>query len=442
MIDANGWRMRLRRLLAVDDTWERMPPPGYLRRDALLAVVIWAVCALGLELVRSCGALDQGSVHVPWWHAQVAVASAALPLVLRRRYPLSTAVYLSAHMFTTGVLAPFVMIQFPMQVLYFFGLFGGMAWGRSRSAAVTTLGFIVVFMFGWLTWQFAVGAGVEGLNAKARHGIFPPVLANVTYSILVNIFYFGAAVLGGQLTWRNARQRAELAEQARALADQSEQLREHAVTAERLRIARELHDVVAHHVAVMGIQAGAARKVLARDPQAAAGALQQVEQSSREAVGEMRSLLGTLRGRGESESRGPEPGLGDLPRLLDDVRATGLPVSYAAHDDLGIGADGVPPAVALSLYRTVQEALANVRRHSTAGVASVVLRLGAAGKGHYAEVEVLDDGRPRTGTAGSGLGLLGMRERVTLHGGEVEVGPRALGGYRVRVRLPIKGVQG
>lgn len=441
MSDRSDWRQGLRRFFAVDDPWERVPPRGYLRRDAVLAVVVWLLCALALELVRSVGMLDHATMHVPWWQAQLAAATASLPLVLRRRYPLSLAVYLGAHMFATGMLASLVMIQFPMQVLYFFGLFGGMAWARSRSAAVTTLGFIVVFMFGWLTFQFALGAGAEGIDTSSRPGIFPQILSNVTYSILVNIFYFGAAVLGGQLTWRNARQRAELAQQARELAEQGEQLREHAVTAERLRIARELHDVVAHHVAVMGIQAGAARKVLFRDPAAAAGALQHVEESSREAVGEMRSLLGTLRGRSDRQSRGPEPGLGDLPGLLDDVRATGLEVTYAAHDDLGVGADGIPPAVALSLYRTVQEALANVRRHSTARAASVVLRLARGTRGEYAEVEVLDDGRPLSGTAGSGLGLLGMRERVTLHGGEVEVGPRAMSGYRVRVRLPIDGVR-
>ncbi|MDN5797247.1 MAG: histidine kinase [Intrasporangium sp.] len=442
MIDTSDWRARLRQFFAIDDLWERVPSRGYLRRDAVLALVIWVVCALGLELVRSVGGFDHDAVHVPWWQAQLAVATAALPLVVRRRYPLSIAVYLSAHMFATGMLAPFVMIQFPMQVLYFFGLFGGMAWARSRSAAVTTLGFIVVFMFGWLTFQFALGAGAEGLDASKQYGLLPPILSNVTYSILVNIFYFGAAVLGGHLTWRNARQRAELAAQAQTLAAQSEQLREHAVTAERLRIARELHDVVAHHVAVMGIQAGAARKILSRDPSAAAGALQQVEQSSRDAVGEMRALLGTLRGRAEPGSRGPEPGLGELPALLDEVRAAGLPVRYAAHDDLGVGAASVPPAVGLSLYRTVQEALANIRRHSTANAASVVLRLAHGAKGDYAEVEILDDGRARPGTGGSGLGLLGMRERVTLHGGEVEAGPRAVGGYRVRVRLPIKGVHG
>jgi signal transduction histidine kinase len=441
--DVADWGTRARRFFAVDDTWERAPRHGYLRRDLVVAVVIWVVCAVALELVRSMGALDYKTVHVPWWQAQLAVATASLPLVVRRRYPLAIAVYLSAHMFATGMLASLVMIQFPMQMLYFFGLFGGMAWGRSRGAAVTTLGFIVVFMFGRLTFQFALGAGAEGLEADKHYGLLPPILSNVTYSILVNIFYFGAAVLGGQLTWRNARQRAELAEQARTLATQSEQLREHAVTAERLRIARELHDVVAHHVAVMGIQAGAARKVLTRDPDAAAAALQQVENSSREAVGEMRSLLGTLRSNGaDAPDRGPEPGLGDLPALVEQARGSGLEVSYAAHDDLDIGADGIPPALGLSLYRTVQEALANVRRHSTARSASVVVRFARMGSAKYAEVEVLDDGRPLRGTSGTGLGLLGMRERVTLHGGEVETGPRALGGYRVRVRLPIKGVHG
>jgi signal transduction histidine kinase len=126
---------------------------------------------------------------------------------------------------------------------------------------------------------------------------------------------------------------------------------------------------------------------------------------------------------------------------VEQVRGSGLEVAYAAHDDLGLGADGIPPALGLSLYRTVQEALVNVRRHSTATSVSVVVRLARSASEEYAEVEVLDDGRPLPGTSGTGLGLLGMRERVTLHGGEVETGPRMLGGYRVRVRLPIKGVR-
>ena len=120
-----------------------------------------------------------------------------------------------------------------------------------------------------------------------------------------------------------------------------------------------------------------------------------------------------------------------------DTAGFSTTVSVAA--DAGHPLEEVPPIIGLSLYRTAQEALANVRRHSTAHRAGVVLRTGEGpDRTPYAEVEVLDDGRPRTGTSGSGLGLLGMRERVRSHGGECEIGPRVTGGYRVRVRLPYR----
>ncbi len=193
----------------------------------------------------------------------------------------------------------------------------------------------------------------------------------------------------------------------------------------------------------MGIQAGAARKVLARDPAAASTALACVEGSSREAVTEMRALLGTLRkgapdGAGGSSSRAPRPGVEAIGQLVEQLEGPDLTVRYSVVKD-GPGAlDRVSPAAGLTLYRTVQEALNNVRRHSTASRADVVLRVQTgAGQAGFAEVEVLDDGRPRSGTSGSGLGLLGMRERVTSLDGTLEIGPRVTGGFRVRVRLPL-----
>ena len=258
----------------------------------------------------------------------------------------------------------------------------------------------------------------------------------------MNAVYFGSAILGGQVAWRSARQRARLVEQAELLRVQADSLQRRAVLEERLRIARELHDVVAHHVSVIGIHAGAGRRVLGRDPAAAATAFGQIEQSSREAVSQMRGLLGTLRALDEADTpaaddRSPEPGLAELPALVEGSRTAGLGTSFELVEDRPGAAGRVPRPIALSLYRIGQEALANVRRHSTATRVDVVVRVQGGEAGGYAEIEVVDDGRARNGTSGTGLGQLGIRERAASHRGEVEIGPRPVGGYRVRVRLPL-----
>lgn len=278
----------------------------------------------------------------------------------------------------------------------------------------------------------------------------------LVYTALINIVYFGGAAAIGISAWRSAHRQFALQEQARTIEVQAVALRDAAVTEERLRIARELHDVVAHHIAAIGVQAAAARRVMDRNPDGAAEALRTIEGSSRSAVGEMRALLGALRSEEpasastsaaagsplsptatEPGSRTAGHGLDELPELVASHETAGFATRYdvAAHPDHPLSE--VPPLTGLSAYRTVQEALANVRRHSTASRASVVLRTGERpDRTPYVEVEILDEGRPRTGTSGSGLGLLGMRERVRSHHGECQIGPRVTGGYRVRVRLP------
>src|SRR5690606_7583969 len=154
---------------------------------------------------------------------------------------------------------------------------------------------------GWIVWQFAVGAGVEGIVEQmglgdSRPGLFSPVIAMVAYTWLMNLAYFCGAIAAGQLRWHAARTRERLTEQAATIERQAAALQQQAVVRERLRIARELHDVVAHHVSVIGIQAAAARRLLAADPAAAAAPLATIEGQSREAVTQMRGLLGTLRG--------------------------------------------------------------------------------------------------------------------------------------------------
>ena len=226
-----------------------------------------SVGVVTLEMARSAGAFD--SVDAPWWVIYL-VSPLRLALVLRRRYPLAVAVYLSAHMFVVGVTMPEVMGQVALQICYFMGLFSAMAWGRSRRSALLVTSTILVFMLCWVAWQFAIGQSVQAwlddADTDERYGFLPPIPAIILLTFIVNVVYFVGAIVGGQVAWRGARQREALAEQAHTIARQAATLQQRAVVDERLRIARELHDVVGHHVSVIGVQAAGARRVLDRDP--------------------------------------------------------------------------------------------------------------------------------------------------------------------------------
>jgi signal transduction histidine kinase len=438
-------RTRLAAILGVEDEWAR-ERPALARRDVWLAGWVEVLGLLSLELVRSVGVLDK--VSAPVWTQWLAVSTGSALLLGRRRWPLVVAGVAALHMFVVGVTMPVVMGQVTLQFVYFLAIFSAVAWARDRRLMVGVIGFILLFMFGWLVWQFAVGSGIQQILDRTqdveRTGLFAPVPAGVALSVLINVIYFGGAVIGGAFAWRAARARAQLEVQAETIAAQAEGLRHRAVVDERLRIARELHDVVGHHVSVIGIQAAAARRLLDRDPATAADALGRIEHSSREAVRQMRGLLGTLRalevdpsGTSEPPDRSPEPGVADLPTLAEERTSAGMPTSYSLVESTPGAAGRLAPPVGLSLYRIAQEALANVSRHSTAPAANVTLRVDEGAAHPHAEIEILDDGRPRHGTLGSGLGQLGIRERAASHRGEVEIGPRATGGYRVRVRIPL-----
>jgi signal transduction histidine kinase len=423
----------------VDDTWER-PRPPIGRQDVVLVVSVEAISLLALELVRSSGGFEH--TDVPVWAQWLAVSSGALLLLGRRRWPLTVSLAAAVHMFVAGVTMPEVMGQLSLQIVYFVALLSGVAYARDRRAMVVVIGTILLVMFAWITWQFAVGSSLQEWldeeDIEERLGPFPPIPAAVAITLLVNVIYFGGAIVGGGVSWRAARQRHRLEQQASTIAAQAGRLREQAVVDERLRIARELHDVVAHGVSAMGIQAGAARRVLDRDPDAARTALANVEEASRDAVAQMRGLLGTLRGGeagGPGEARTTDAGVGDLPDLVAEVAGQGLTVSLDVVEAQPEAAGRLPRGIGLAVYRTVQEALTNVRRHSTADAVSVVVRVDESAA--YAEVEVVDNGRPRHGTSGSGLGQLGIRERAATHDGQVDIGPRVTGGYRVRVRYPL-----
>ena len=230
------------------------------------------------------------------------------------------------------------------------------------------------------------------------------------------------------------RERAAQAEAAEERAIQAEREREEnarrAVFEERVRIARELHDVVAHHVSMMGVQAGAARVVIDRDRGKAKEALSAIESSSREAVAELHRLLGFLRQAGDRDDLAPQPGLGQLSRLAASMSDSELAVEVSIEGE----SRSLPPTVDVSAYRIVQEALTNTLKHSAASHADVHVRYWP----DELEVEIIDDGRPSgvPSSASGGLGLIGMRERAALHGGQLSAGPAAGGGFTVKVRLP------
>ncbi|PWJ27252.1 signal transduction histidine kinase [Branchiibius hedensis] len=412
----------------VGDPWKRPLPASWWRRDIAIAVAFVLVGALGLELERSLGSLSEVTAPVVVQHVPLILAGVLI--VWRRRFPIATVLAITVLWIATGILLPPLAVSVVLQFLYLAGFYAAVAWGAPRGRTVAVVALCVAALMVWVTIDLVHRTTASGPSP----GPFPYPAALAAYIYLINAIYFGGAILGGALDWRNARQRAALAEQAGLIEQQAAQLRDRSVVDERVRIARELHDVVAHHVALMGVQAAAARRVLTVDPPAAAGALETVESSARSAVTEMRSLVGTLRGD-DADSRTPAPTLADVPALVAQFDTLGLGTTYVLVDGDGL-AERVPTAAGFGVYRVVQEALSNVRAHSSAATASVTVRVVRAGEGGYVEAEVLDAGSPVPGTSGTGLGLQGIRERVAALGGEAEIGPRATGGFRVRARIP------
>jgi signal transduction histidine kinase len=222
----------------------------------------------------------------------------------------------------------------------------------------------------------------------------------------------------------------------RARTEELEREQEHRASAaaagERARIARELHDVVAHSVSLIAVQAGAAGRVIDAQPSAARDALATIERTARGTLAELRRLLGIMREHDDGAALAPPPGLDRLDELVAQVRAAGLPIDVRIE---GVRR-ALGPGVDLTAYRIVQEALTNARKHAGPARATVRLRFAA----REIEIEIVDDGRGPAANSDerSGLGLVGMRERVSLYGGRLQTGPRETGGYRVHAVLPLE----
>jgi signal transduction histidine kinase len=248
-------------------------------------------------------------------------------------------------------------------------------------------------------------------------------------SIALFALIIGAAWFLGDVVrrWRTAAMQHE--QRAAELAAAREELALRAVSEERLRIARELHDVVAHSMTVVALQAGSGRLAGREDPAAAQQALETIEKSSREALADMRRLVGVLR-EGDDSLTQPAPGLGDIDRLVEEVARAGVTVGVTSSGHL----DRVPPGMALAAYRVAQEALTNVVRH--AGVDEAELKLEAS---DGALVLVVGNGpptRPVEPIEGGGHGISGMKERASLYGGSLTAGKTDDGGYRVEATFP------
>ncbi len=342
----------------------------------------------------------------PTWFDILATLGIVLPLFLWRRFPFgapaASGVVFATSSFVDGRLTPSSVIEV-LTAITCFVLFGLI---RDRMQAIAGL---------------AVGIGVTAIIAHndPKGGIGNFIFTSIVFSIAWGIG-FG---LGRKLhEAEEAKERLLRAERERA------ERAKLAVAEERTRIARELHDVVGHSVSVMTVQASAARRLLKPHQVKEREALLVVEQTGREALAEMRTMVGVLRRPEEAPALAPQPSLEHLDKLIQHTREGGLPVQLRVEGRPEL----LPASVDLTAYRVVQEGLANAMKHARAHHAEVLVRYG---NGHV-EVAVTDDGTEDGGESG-GHGLVGMRERVSVYGGELEAGPLADGGYRLRARLPV-----
>jgi signal transduction histidine kinase len=279
------------------------------------------------------------------------------------------------------------------------------------------------------------------VSIRAAAWVGPPITVGVIANnwahpgqVIPELALFSIAwILGDNLRTRRAYL-AELEARAARLEREREEQATRATLEERARIARELHDVIAHNVSVMVVQASAGEDVFDSDPGKAREALAAVASTGRDALGELRRLLGVIRpGEGDAASFAPQPGIGRLGELIEQVRDTGLMVTLSVEGEVRV----LPEASSLCVYRIVQEALTNTLKHASATRAQVSLRYDA----NELRVRVSDNGLGGAGTdsngSAGGHGLIGMQQRVALFGGDVAAGPSPNGGYCVTARMPL-----
>jgi signal transduction histidine kinase len=357
-------------------------------------------------------ALGQAEAWVPLntslGHGSTAVAASlgavmTLPLALRRLAPVAVALLVVVP---TPLIAAFT----PVRLLFFGGFLPLLVMTYTLASRARTSRSLVA-----VALPFAALLAVELEVADFRK----------TGEVVFDWLWFGVAAVVGLVV----RARSLRAERSESRVTTLETERESVLREERARIARELHDVIAHSVSVIVIQAGAAEPLVDEDPDQAREALRSIRTTASDALGEMRRLLGILRTTGDELVLSPQPSVAQLEPLLAQTRTTGLEVELRI--------DGkprpLPPGLDLTAYRIVQEALTNTRKHGRASRANVALRYTPSAL----EVEIIDNGKTQTTAASNGgHGLVGMRERVALYDGTLTTGANEAGGYAVRAVLP------
>jgi signal transduction histidine kinase len=370
--------------------------------------VVMAVLASALEVALEDG--GSGAPATTEWFTTPAVIVTVVGLLGWRRFPFLA----PAALWLVAAAVTFVdgRLIVSTQAVFIAGLAAAFLLGNQRDAQRGRVGLAIV-----------LGSCAIIVYNDPKHSagelVFTPILFALAWLV-------GYAV----------RERAAQAEAAEARASYAERERETAariaVAEERARIARELHDIVAHAVSVMVLQVGAVRHKLPDELADDRDALRDVERTGRAALSEMRRLLGAMRRDGDGVELTPQPGLGSLEPLLDEIRRAGLAV------DLHVEGDPVPLpyAIDLSAYRIVQEGLTNALKHANANRAAVVVRY----EPDEIRIDVRDDGRGPSTTDGLGHGLVGIRERVNLYGGQMSAGAANGNGFILSTRLPLVGV--
>jgi signal transduction histidine kinase len=380
-----------------------------LERDRILRVmevlIVLVLCAVTVAEI-----LVDVTGPARWLDACVFGAAITLPLLARKRAPLAAVVVvITAVMANVAVNGMSAGGPGPWFILVLSALVvGALPDGRRAIVGAVVVAAPVVLLGG----------------SKVRAG-------EDISELLAPLAFLAAVWTVGRVVARRRRRAEGVERRAKELERTADEIAVRAAEHERARIARELHDVVTHGMSVMVVQSQAAQSLAATDADGAREAMRAVEEAGREALGEMRRLLGVIRGDGSAVSRTPQPRLEDVPALIERVRRAGLPVTYRADGD---GAS-VPPGVAVSAYRVVQEALTNVVKHAGSVPTAVSTRRDQAAL----EVTVTN-GPPSTApltVAGGGAGLAGMTERVAVYAGVLEAGPSTDGGFTVRAVFPV-----
>lgn len=399
--------------------------PRQRQRDAMLAAVVFVAGVISAAL--SAVSQIYGDEQAPLWQALVYLVFVAAPLAWRRVWPAQVAIIVSVAYFIAVTLR--IPELYAGNVAMFIALYTVGAWMANRRAAMIVRIAITLGMFAWLLVTMYRDAIDSAREEDVIAGAMSPYLAFMMLNLLINVLYFAGAYYFGEHAWRAAMQRQSLEQRTADLEREREVTAAQAVALDRVRIARELHDVVAHHVSVMGVQAGAARMVFDQDPARSKEMLGGIEVSAREAISELRHLLETLRSSDSDAEDASTVGLDDIADLVDASNAAGLPTRFTIVGD----EHPVPSVVQVNLYRIAQESLTNARRHAgDAATADVRLRY----TNDDVELEVVNTGR-RVIAPRPGMGQLGMRERALASGGTIESAPREQGGWRVRVRIPL-----